>query len=113
MLAIPLVKMDSCELCPVKAYNEMLRLTPRDKESPLSLLNSGKHVYLFSFLRRFEKKLKRFVYIQIIIPLNLLREVWLHLLSGQAFYSDFIQLMGDWCSDAYKEYLQYSFNDKV
>lgn len=27
--------------------------------------------------------------------------------------SDLIQLMGDWRSDAYKEYLQYSFEDKI
>lgn len=61
VLLIPLVKIENSVLCPVKAYNDMLRLIPRDTDSPLFLLKSGKPVFYSNFQTVIKKKISQLV----------------------------------------------------
>jgi integrase len=53
------VKVENSVLCPVKAYNDMLRLIPRDKDSPLFLFKSGNPVFYSNFQTVVIKKISQ------------------------------------------------------
>ena len=91
ILQTPLVKIPKSVLCPVKAFQNMYKLVDIHEEEPLFTLPHNPEDFSSHGFRRGG--------------------------STYAFKSgvpaDLIQLHGDWRSDAYKKYLEFSLEDKM
>lgn len=113
VLRTPLSFIRKSVLCPVRAYMNMIKVVPRTEDSPLFLLSSKKPIFYRNFLQRVRQAVS-------LIGLNKEEFSTHSFRRGFATFafrlnlpSDLIQLMGDWKSDAYKNYLQYEFSDKL
>ena len=115
-LKIPLLAIPGNPLCPVAAYNRMLRLVPASGSQPLfSVYHAGVPVpitygNLQSFLRKLISRTGR-------DPSSFSSHSFRRGGATFAFQSkvpiNLIQLHGDWRSDAYKEYLTFTLEDKA
>lgn len=112
VLRTPLTAIPDCCLCPVSAFKHMIKQVPAKELSPLFILSSGKPVSYSMFLSKL-----RSVIVDIgLEPSQFSTHSFRRGLATLAFRLDIpgnlIQLMGDWRSDAYKNYIQYSLQDK-
>ena len=113
ILETPLIVIPDSILCPVSAYKKMCRRVKAKKNDPLfSLPDKSCITY-----RKYQSKLK-----QVISALKLDPKCYTThgFRRGGTTYSfrsnvpsELIQLHGDWKSDAYKKYLEFSFEDKL
>jgi len=116
ILNIPLVLISNSKFCPVHAYRRMCELNPLPAKFPAFSVYSKKAVVLITY-NQFQQKLR-----------TLIRKVGLNpkLFSSHSFRRggatlaaksgvspQFIQLMGDWKSDAYKQYIVHPLSDKL
>ncbi|XP_060578252.1 uncharacterized protein LOC132735327 [Ruditapes philippinarum] len=113
ILEVPLHSIDHSCLCPVSAYNNMIKVVPGKANDPLFSLGSNKPVTYAIFMRKLKSCIDN-------IGLNSEDFSTHSFRRGFATYAfrlnlpaDLIQLMGDWKSDAYKKYIEYSFQDKL
>ncbi|VDI14397.1 Hypothetical predicted protein [Mytilus galloprovincialis] len=115
-LKIPLVKIPGSVLCPVSAYNHMCSKVPASHDSPAFVISKNSKLTPVTY-GQFQRKLKSVI-------LKTGRDP--NLYSSHSFRrggatfafsshvpSDLIQLHGDWASDAYKIYLEFSMKDKI
>ena len=114
-LSVPLVSMKDSPLCPVEAIKNLVNNIPAGPEKPAFLLNvKGKFVTMTH--RLFTKKLRDLLKLCNYIP-----EAY----SGHSFRrggaswafragvpAELIKLHGDWASDAYLKYLNFSMQTK-
>lgn len=118
-LSIPLLSIPGSSLCPVSSFAQMCRLVPAEPNSPAFVIPvSGSHKLVPVFKSQFVQYFR----------LMLQRAGNSHYYSyrGHSFrrggaswaYSvgvpgELIQIFGDWASDAYKGYLDLSFEAKL
>ena len=116
ILNIPLVLISNSKCCPVHAYRRMCKLNPLPAKFPAFSVYSKKAVVPITY-NQFQQKLR-----------TLIRKVGLNpkLFSSHSFRRGgatlatksgvsphFIQLMGDWKSDVYKQYIVHPLSDKL
>lgn len=116
ILKIPLVENPHSILCPIQAYRNMCKLVPASPNSPAFLLKSQNGFRPLTYIQ-FNTFLKT-------VLEQTGRDPSLYsshsFRRGGATYSfqsqvpsELIKLHGDWASDAYMLYLQFSLSDKI
>ncbi|MES9881885.1 MAG: hypothetical protein ABW185_13485 [Sedimenticola sp.] len=111
-LIIPLVR-SSSDLCPVSAFELMLRLCPVSPEKPLFSWSSGCAFTYSAFQSKLKFLIKSLGLNSDNYSTHSFRRGGATLAFQAGISSELIQLQGDWRSDAYKKYLTFSINDKV
>jgi hypothetical protein len=116
VLIMPLLSMTDSSLCPVKAFLNMIELVPGSPSDAVFLLvDNGKTRPLTYGV--FQSTLRRLLGGIVENPSDYSSHSFRRGGASWAFHSgvtsELIQLAGDWRSDAYKLYLQYSLEDKV
>ncbi|XP_069136376.1 uncharacterized protein [Argopecten irradians] len=112
----PLIAIPESPLCPVKAFKHMCALLPAPPSSPAFLLPEGKKLRpvtypkLQSFLR---DSLARAGYNSKLFSSHSFRRGGASWAFRCQVPGELIQLQGDWASDAYKAYLDFSLEDKL
>ena len=113
VLQTPLVRIPESVLCPVKAFQNMYNLIDIKEDDPLFTLPNKKCI----FYKDFQSKLRLLIKAIGLNPEDYSSHGFRRGGSTFAFKSgvpaDLIQLHGDWRSDAYKKYLQFSLEDKM
>lgn len=113
-LVIPLVSIPSSPLCPVKAYTRMVSLIPASSISPAFVFpvqGNLKVLTKSSFIETFRKLLVRAE-----IPLansytgHSFRRGGATWAFGIGVPGELIQIVGDWKSDCYKRYFEFSLD---
>jgi hypothetical protein len=111
ILKIPLVENKESKLCPVAAYMNMRKLIPAEGNSPAFLFPTDRGVVPVTYVD-FQRYLKFFITKIGKNPLSYSSHSFRRGGATFAFESNvpsgLIQLHGDWASDAYKLYLQFS-----
>jgi len=117
LLQIPLLRIHGSPLCPVAAYSRMVQLLPANCRSAVFIMPfQGSYIPLTkrALVSSFRKHLA-------IAGVELSHSYRGHSFrrgaSSWAFSigipGEIIQIYGDWTSDAYKRYLEFSFQSKV
>lgn len=113
ILRIPLFQIKDSILCPVFAYRVMCKAVPAHSDSPLFMLPNNK-VITYSL---YQSKLRYFIQNVGLDPTayssHSMRRGRANLLFKANIPEVKIQLMGDWKSMAYKNYLSFSLEDKI
>lgn len=116
-IRIPLVSIQDSPLCPVKAYKNMCALVPMNHcEAAFQLPSKQKHnktvtyVQFHTFFRYILGKIHRN---PTIFSSHSFRRGGATWAFQSSVPGELIQLLGDWKSEAYKQYLNYSDNDKL
>ena len=113
VLQTPLVRIPESVLCPVKAFQNMYNLVDIKEDDPLFTLPNKKCI----FYKDFQSKLMLLIKAIGLNPEDYSSHGFRRGGSTFAFKSgvpaDLIQLHGDWRSDTYKKYLQFSLEDKM
>ena len=116
VLKIPMVRNPQSSLCPVAAYDNMCKLVPASGDSPAFLYKDRKGLtpITYSIFQRFIKDLIRKSGRN---PADYSSHSFRR--GGATFSfrsqvpSEMIKLIGDWASDAYFIYLEFSLEDKI
>lgn len=116
-LFIPLCAIKDSIFCPVSAYNLMCSLIPGDENTPVFVhYNRAGRLIPISY-ELFQTKLRKLVAQTGEDPSLYSSHSLRRGGASWAFSSkvpvDLIQSHGDWSSDCYKKYLQFSFKDKL
>ena len=113
ILQTPLVKIPGSVLCPVKAFTNMYSLVDIQEDDPLFTLPNKKCI----FCKDFQSKLRHLIKAIGLNPDEFSSHGFRRGGCTYAFKSgvpaDLVQLHGDWHSDAYKKYLEFSLEDKM
>lgn len=117
-LLLPLVAMPNLPLCPVKMFHRMCALTPASPMSPAFVLSSPDSSLSPVIKRQFVQVFRERLF-SAAIP-------HAHTYRGHSFRrgganwafqcevpGELIQVFGDWSSDAYKSYLEFSLPAKL
>jgi integrase len=112
LLHIPLLRIPGSRLCPVSAYNRMIRLVPGRPKQALFLLPSPRGVLVLTkpqFISEFRASLSS---AGVPHAADFRGHSFRRGAASWAFEigvpGELIQLYGDWSSDAYKLYLEFS-----
>ncbi|CAG2206888.1 unnamed protein product [Mytilus edulis] len=115
-LKIPLVKIPGSVLCTVSAYNRMCSKVPASNDSPAFVISKNSKLVPVTYAQ-FKRKLKSVILKTGKDPNSYSSHGFRRGGATFAFsshvLSDPVQLHGDWASDAYKIYLQFSMKDKI
>ena len=116
---LPLLSMDGSPLCPVAMFDRMCRLRPAPAHAP-AFINSVSHkghykaISKTQFIAFFWSKLTR---AGVSHPKLYRGHSFRRGAASFAFHcgvsGDLIQVFGDWASDAYKVYLEFSLSSKL
>ncbi|CAG2202644.1 unnamed protein product [Mytilus edulis] len=116
ILKIPLIENTSSALCPLRAYRNMCKLIPAAGDSPAFLFPS-KHKLVPVTYTDFQRYIKEFISKIGRNPRLFSTHSFRRGGATFAFESkvpaELIIVHGDWASDAYKLYLQFSLSEKV
>ncbi|VDI43592.1 Hypothetical predicted protein [Mytilus galloprovincialis] len=116
ILKIPLIENTRSALCPLRAYRNMCKLIPAAGDSPAFLFPS-KHKLVPVTYTDFQRYIKEFISKIGRNPRLFSTHSFRRGGATFAFESkvpaELIQVHGDWASDAYKLYLQFSLSEKV
>ena len=116
ILRIPLINIPGNILCPVKAYKDMIKAIPAHKTSPaFCILKEGEIIPII--YKQFQNKLRNLIektgrnskY----YSSHSFRRGGASLAFESNVTTELIQLHGDWRSDAYKKYLEFSLEKKL
>ena len=117
-LYIPLVAMPESQLCPVAAYINMVNIVPPngDKNQPAFCVIKSEKVVAFTYIQ-LHKMLRECIKRLGLDPMAYSSHSYRRGGATTAFRAqvpgELIQLQGDWASDAYKQYLQFSIKDRA
>ena len=116
ILKIPLVAIPDSIFCPVRAYDRMCKLNPISIDSPAFSVCSKRSSVPITY-NQLQNKLKQLIRELGINP-NLFsshsfRRGGATLASKSGVPPNLIQLMGDWKSDAYKQYVVHELSEKI
>jgi integrase len=100
-------------LCPVLAYHNMIKRIPAESNSPLFLFGNNKPIFYNQYLAKLGKLFNAVNMDGSKFSTHSFRRGFATLAFRLNLPADLIQLMGDWHSDAYKNYIQYSLADKT
>jgi len=109
----PLLNLGDSILCPVKAFQNLCKRVQHEQDDPLFILKDKSTITYNSF----HKKLKFCIEKIGLNPKNFsshsFRRGFATFAFNENISSDQIQLLGDWKSDAYKNYISSSVEDKL
>ena len=114
-LHIPLIPTDSV-LCPVRAYYSLVAHFHIESSGPAFVfLDQGKQRWLTRsiFIRTFRKLLKSAGLVGDVFTGHSFRRGGATWAFRAGMPGELIQICGDWVSDAYKNYLEFSMEDKL
>ena len=116
-LRIPLLPIPASPLCPVSAFRRMVRLVPASSSSALFLLPGRRRLNILTksiFISEFRRVL---LAAGIANASSFRGRSFRRGAASWAFNcgvpGELIQLYGDWASDAYKVYLEFSLQSKL
>jgi hypothetical protein len=112
LLQTPLLKLPGSCLCPVTAYDNMLKVIPGKSSDALFLLPNGKPVTCYLFQNKLRQVLNDLGFDSSLYSSNSFRRGFATLTFKNNINSDEIQILGDWHSDVYKRYISLSIEDK-
>ena len=116
-LHIPLLRIPGSPLCPVKAYRRMIKLLPAPSTSALFLLPKPGGFELLTkrrFISEFRRSLRASgVHNAQVFRGHSFRRGAASWAFNQGVPGELIQLYGDWSSDAYKLYLEFTLEAKL
>jgi integrase len=117
-LTIPLLRCHNSVLCPVRAYERMLRFTSKASDSsPLFVFYNKKGKLAFLTFYSFDKELKRLLAVIGLQPIlysgHSFRRGGATWAFAQGFTSEALKLLGDWSSDAFLLYIHLSFQTRL
>ena len=117
LLPIPLLTINDSQLCPVSAYLRMIRLVPARRSCPVFLIFGPKGLVPLT-KRTFVSAFRSYLVTAGISNAQSFRGHSFR--RGAASWAfrcgvpgEIIQLYGDWSSDAYKLYLEFSLESKL
>lgn len=114
-LSIPLVEIPGSKLCPVKAYMNMIKLTRVPEEYAAFCLKRERIVPVT--YQQMQNVLKKLIEAtgrdSKLYSSHSFRRGGASWAFSCKVPSELIQLFGDWRSDAYKQYLKFTLNDKI
>lgn len=116
IIQIPVLSIPGSVLCPVAAFKRMLQLTPAQPSSPLFLIPHANYQRVVTY-RNLQSKLRELVSLTGRNPSLYTSHSFRRGGATWAFRAqvpgELIKLHGDWHSDAYLEYLDFSLEDKM
>ena len=114
---VPLIKVKNSPLCPVKAMSNMLSLVPGKPEDPLFMLPNKRAKLRPMTYREYQFSIKELINMIGLNPKAFSTHSFRRGGATHAFNSnvpsELIKEHGDWASDAYLLYLQFSFEQKL
>ena len=114
VLKFPLSNLFGSKLCPVSAYINMINHIPRDSTSPLFILKSGKVIFYHLYMSKLRFYLSQLGLDPSKYSTHSFRRGMATLIGVDFSLSpNIVQMLGDWKSDCYKEYLEFSLKEKV
>ena len=116
VLKIPIVRIPGSPLCPVTAYETLLRLVPGSKRWPAFVYNSNPVlacVTTYKFVRILRSLLSKSGYVASNFSGHSFRRGGATFAFKAGVAGELIQMQGDWKSDAYLRYLDFSLNSKL
>lgn len=117
VLKVPLVRIKGSKICPVKAYQNMVKQNPtKDGEAPLFGVRYKKSVVPISY-RTFNRFIKKAVELvgrksDRFSTHSLRRGGATHAMNSKV-KSNLIAILGDWASDCYKRYIDWSLDMRL
>lgn len=113
ILSLPLVRMKKSILCPVKAYRQMCTAIQASYNDPLFLLPNNKVVTYNMFQNKLRETIQKIGLDSKQFSSHSFRRGGATLAFRAKVSADKIKLLGDWKSDCYRKYLDFSFEDKI
>ena len=114
VLQTPLLKLNSSILCPVGAYQQMLKVSPTLEENqPLFVLKNKKVVTYYMFQKKLKSIMSNLGYDSSKFSSHSFRRGFATFAFRSNIAADEIQILGDWHSDVYKKYISLSIEDKL
>ena len=115
-LKIPLVKIPHSILCPVTAFVRMCNKIPAPDNSPAFVVRQKSQlipITYFQFQNKLKSIIKKLGHNPKLYSTHSFRRGGATFAFRSQVPSELIQLHGDWASDAYKLYLEFSLEDKI
>lgn len=113
ILTLPLVRIKGSILCPVKAYRKMCSAIKAANDAPLFLLPNNKVVTYKMFQNKLRETIQKIGLDSKQFSSHSFRRGGATLAFRAKISADKIKLLGDWKSDCYRKYLDFSFEDKI
>lgn len=114
LLQTPIIKLYPSILCPVTAYNHMLKVIPtKSVDQPLFVLNNDKAVTYYMFQKRLRSLLSELGYDSSKFSSHSFRRGFATFAFASNIAADEIQILGDWHSDVHKRYISLCVQDKI
>ncbi len=116
ILVIPLSPVPGSVLCPVRAFQRMITLVPAPPSSPVFVIPSGstlKPVFYSKFQELFRRNLAEVGLDPSGFSSHSFRRGGASFAFACGVPGELVQLYGDWRSDAYKVYVDFSFEHKL
>lgn len=112
ILELPLLRSNTI-LCPVTAYENMLRLSAVQEDKPLFSISNKMAITYSMFQAKLKDMISRVGLSSSDYSTHSFRRGGATLAFQAGVPADLIQLQGDWKSDSYKKYLNFTLSDKL
>ena len=112
-LKTPLLKLQDSVLCPVQAFTNLCKVSKLEPKSPLFLLDNGKPITYTLFQKKLKSCIEKIGLNPDDFSSHSFRRGFATFAFRERVSSDTIQILGDWKSDAYKNYIGLSIDDKL
>ena len=112
-LKTPLLRLPGSILCPVRAYEKMIKTIKASLDDPLFLFSNKKPVTYYYFQKKLRSVIESLGLDSSIYSSHSFRRGFATFAFRQQVSADEIQILGDWRSDVYKRYISMSIQDKL
>jgi len=108
----PLLNLGDSILCPVKAFKNLCKVVHHEPDQPLFILENKSVITYNKFHKKLRYCIKKIGLSPMDFSSHSFRRGFATFAFNENISSDQIQLLGDWKSDAYKNYISSSVDDK-
>lgn len=113
VLQSPLLRLPHSFLCPVAAYEEMVKVVKGKPNEFLFMLPNGRPVTYYLFQKRFRSILDDIGLDSTLYSSHSFRRGFATFAFKNNVSADEVQILGDWHSDVYKRYISLNVADKL
>jgi integrase len=113
IVQIPLLKLDNSPLCPYQAFQDLIKYRKGQSNEPLFILSNGKAVTYYLFQKKFRSCISQLGLDPLRFSTHSFRRGFATFAFKNNIAADQIQILGDWHSDVYKQYISLSIEDKL
>ena len=113
ILQTPLLRLPNSFLCPVNAYEEMIKVVSGKSDEFLFLLPSGRPVTYYLFQKKFRNIVDGIGLDSTLYSSHSFRRGFATFAFKNNVSADEVQILGDWHSDVYKRYISLDVTDKL